>query len=487
MVSIPTTLNRGLERGWGSFESTTLSYPVSLNRGLERGYGAYEPVGMAYETTLNRGLERGYITELEGPFLLYPSPVGTVCVVVASQLSFTLGAVLPRTVNLATLVVSIEYLLSHTPSPVTVYDGGAGGFQAGFTGSITDVSTTYENLQEFVVTPDAGWAELEIVRVTVDVDDDLGAPMFPTETWDFCTLEDIILYTVAADPASDTFRGGAELVITSSGTLQDTSEDETFLGHRTLPTPWTDVSTGSGAASIDFKRGLTLATGGAPGAVAAVRSATLLDHFDISVDMFTLGPQTARSEITEAALELICGAGELVVKVLRRPAGVVATSYYTVNGFTTPGGTVPLTSRSFTLRLVRNGARVWAFVDDTQLHSDGYFFAAGVTGTARIWVANNLTNSNVRCRVTNYKIESHARIGNRLLDNKTIIFRRLVGNVPAATLEEVGDAELAAFGLFGEAVDPTGFEYTLPTPRTVGRARNRLFELYSDEQQRDGD
>jgi hypothetical protein len=60
MVSIPTTLNRGLERGWGSFESTMLSYPVSLNRGLERGYGAYEPVGMAYETTLNRGLERGY-------------------------------------------------------------------------------------------------------------------------------------------------------------------------------------------------------------------------------------------------------------------------------------------------------------------------------------------------------------------------------------------------------------------------------------------
>jgi hypothetical protein len=489
-------VNRGLERGYGQYESTSFSYPTTVNRGLERGYGAYEPVGVSYPTTVNRGLERGYITELEGPFLRYPLPIGVVCVGITGQISFTLGTVLPATIDLTTLVVTIDYLLGSLPGPITVYDGGAGGFQPGYSGSVTDVSTPLENLQAVVIAADAGLQPQEIIRVQVTVDDNTAVPMYPPEQWEFCTTgipvpEPIII------PGSDTIRGGVEAILAVEDTnLYDLTEDATLKG-ATLPGGWTTATTGTGSITPTVG-GVVLATGGAPYSSATITNGTVFEHFDIVLDVELLGPGGARENLTVGELKFVMGSDLFRIVLDLDSQGLLVRSDMTAVGHNESGHAVRVTAPSrFSLQLVRRGAHVWAFygtredgviepLDNQRLLLNTERFTTG-TGQVSFGIANSTRQVNVRTRISNFTVRSHSTVAGRLLESKVVRFKRVVGNIPAAELAEFGDAAIAVFGLFGETEDSDGFTYTLPAQRTVGQETNRRLLLVQDESIKDGD
>jgi hypothetical protein len=303
---------------------------------------------------------------------------------------------------------------------------------------------------------------------------------------------------VYAYPDNDTFRGGTETAVYApTSKLFDTSEDATFLGSYALPATWSDISSGSGIVTVDTRRGALLDTAGAPASIAAIQKSTSLHHFDAAIDVVLVAPWHTRQGVIDAAeLRFTTGSDIFFVKATIGPDDLaLITSSYTVGGVTTVGGTASFDLRSrFTLRLVKNGERVFAFVgrrgadrrytELVKLHDAASF--PDLAGGLDVRAANNTAATSVRAYVSNFTIESHARIGPRLLEDKRVAFRRITGIVPAATLEEVGLNELVAFGLFGQVISPAGFEYTLPVPRTVGRAQDRAFEDFTDEQLRDG-
>jgi len=110
--------------------------------------------------------------------IIHPSPGA--CVVDTANVQFNLVAILPRTVDL-TSASTTAYI-----DGIKVYDGGAGGFQAGYTvgSSITDNSTALEDVQSFDINPATPFA-VGTHTVIVDAVDDLGSPM-ATCTWTFC-------------------------------------------------------------------------------------------------------------------------------------------------------------------------------------------------------------------------------------------------------------------------------------------------------------
>lgn len=296
----------------------------------------------------------------------------------------------------------------------------------------------------------------------------------------------------------DTIRGGKEIVLyTAALRLNDTSRDALFNSTQGLPAAWTP--TGSGQQEFTT-RGTVLKSTAQPSSSSGVTSADSYEDFDVAMDFELLRPAATRQGgvVDVAVLEFDTGlGGTITVEVQRGPDDVLqARARATAYGRTVVGHNLFIDDRRFTLRIVRNGARVWAFygIRDPRTRVYGelvklldYDQFAEEAGSIEARVSNLGARVDVQTRISNYTVESHVRIGPRLLDAKRIVFKRIVGNVPAATLEEVGAADIVAFGLFGEAVNPGGFEYTLPVPRTVGRERTRLLRLYEDEQVRDGE
>lgn len=298
---------------------------------------------------------------------------------------------------------------------------------------------------------------------------------------------------------SDTIRGGKFIVFGGSETLLDTSMDRSLLS-TSLPMGWTTVTAGSGSRNPTLA-GLELDTGLTAASVAGLQSTTTYDNFDIAIDVELVYPVGATaSPVDLAVLEARTASGAIARVRLRRGWGAdpALTAGFgdmvPVSGPTLTGGIVDATGAT-TLRIVRNEERVFAFVgvrDTDGVYSTlskvlDYDTFPADAGSVRFYVGNVGIAGRVRTRFTNFTVRSHVLIGPRLLEDKLdLSTRRLAGNVPAATVEEVGLHDVTVFGLFGETVYPDGFEYVLPTEKTLGRVAARTLFIVQDPVLRDG-
>jgi hypothetical protein len=154
----------------------------------------------------NQTLEDGFVAEETGPFVTNEAPTGLEpCVDPITAVTFRIGTVLPRTLDLATLVVTLQ---EGFDAPIIAYDGSAGGFQPGYSGSVTDVSTPLEDLRDVSITKDAGFPSDVVVRVFVALDDDLGTSLAPPVSWMFCAMGAFL-----ATPDVIPKDGGAEVIV----------------------------------------------------------------------------------------------------------------------------------------------------------------------------------------------------------------------------------------------------------------------------------
>lgn len=297
---------------------------------------------------------------------------------------------------------------------------------------------------------------------------------------------------VVPESASDTIRGGLEVSVYARDVAYFSNErDDALLSGGA----W------SGSNAIATLQGIVLSTTTQPGTVASWASSDTYEHFDAAVDVTFLRPKTSRDtrELLLVTLTFTRGSSTLSVEVWRGPQTQLRVcAQSSAYGRTIRGSCLALNSeqQTGTLRLVRHAEIVWAFFCQRANSTPGYSTVIPLLATTQFEPGTgflSLTASNqdlpidVQTRLSNFTVEPHVRIGTRLLNDKRILFKRLVGKVPAATLAEVGSIELAAFGLFGAATSSAGFTYTLPTPRTVSRDANRQLRLYADEQVRDGE
>jgi hypothetical protein len=501
----------GSANPWIEFTTDILfeEMPVTTNRLLEGGFFSLDArTPDIFPVTPNRLLERGFVAQLEGPFVRNEAPNGlSPCADVASDITFTVGTVLPRTLNLSTIVVSVAYGVAPA---VIAYDGGGGGFQTGFSGSVTDVSTALEDLRDFVVTPDDPIPDGTVVTVTVEAATDLGVEITPPWSWLFYTCSTQYIGPVGIQseeafgtpivvgeqsmltvwPNTDTIRGGKRIAITvESIRILDTTQDASFRG-RSLPLDWADTS--AGGTVTPTLTGAVFSTGGTAGAIAQLANATAYAHFDAAVDVEVLGPR-ATSDVVDLLILRFTAGIVCEVGIRLGPGGAYA---YAFAGNIVGGVAAVDVSRVVTIRFVRNGDYAYAFVG-TRDESGDYISLTSLlsalveppmdeTGTFDLVSQNGAVRSDVRVRASDLTIRSHARIGPRLLENRVDRHQRLVGSVPAATLDEVGTTSIIAFGLFGEAVNPLGFEYTLPPVRTLSKDTGHTLVIVQDPALKDG-
>lgn len=493
MVDVPITKGRVLDELDGTILPAPETVPVTKGRVLDELDGSILPAPKTIPVAKGRVLDELDGRLIEGPFVRGITPLVPYCVDAATAVvKFEIVAHLPATVDLSTVVVTVTFDGTTTE---TVYTGSA--FTAGYAGVVTHSSTAIEDIQAFTaIQRVAGWPDNTTIDVTVTGQDSAANPI-EDGTWTWCTLPLVIppvVYTPVPNPASDTIRGGTRIVLYTLPAVQmlDTSRDEDLDG-TALPSSLTEIGVGSGAAS-PTSRGLVLTSGPTIGSEDRVVTVdTDYEHFDVAVDVTPLSPlDAAQGPVTLAALEArIDASNAFRVGILLRGSGPpVAYSELELGGVVQAGGSIALAGSATTLRLVRNGAQVFALIGDRA--TDGTYTSStpllvsplfGTAGASiAMFVANRATRHNVRARFARYTVRSHATIAGRLLFSKEDRPRnRLAGRVPAAGLGEVGLTDIHAFGLFGEAIGIDAFEYTLPSPRTVGPGAR----IYQDPQLRD--
>ena len=288
-------------------------------------------------------------------------------------------------------------------------------------------------------------------------------------------------------PTSDSFRGGALVVVTAQNVL-DTSRDAALTS---LPVGW------SSSGDITFSsRGALLRSETAPAILTTADSDYL--RFDAAVDTLPLTPPDDAPAIAQIACLEHEAAGVTASICLVRGAFANTTQLLAIGeafAGDPAGGIAAAPAGRLTLRLVRNADRVYGFVGTRETTVDGYTSLTKILdapapglgstpGVLRLTSRTGSSNRTTSAQFTNFTVRSHASINARLLDNKFVpTNRQVVGNAPTAPIEELGAATVDVFGLFG--VTSTSFQYTLPAPRTVANEIVRTLRTYQDPQVRD--
>jgi hypothetical protein len=305
-------------------------------------------------------------------------------------------------------------------------------------------------------------------------------------------------------PNSDTIRGGKLVAVATAAPLLDTTQDQPFFSLGLPdPTAWVPVVVNSGTVTPTAK-GLVIDTGLASGSSAGMVSEKAYANFDLMLDVELQAPVPGTLGLFDlVSLEATSAAGAVARVMLRlgvgsRPGAVVAWGDTQVPGQPVIiGGTAILASAAgvLTLRVVRNGVRIFGFVG--QRDSTGAFTELAKvidsrtfvpdSGAVRFAARNNTPGGRARTRVSNLTFRSHTTISSRLLDNKDDLSqRRIFGFVPAASLPEIGLRDVVIFGLFGQIVLTNGFLYTLPPEKTVGVTSASSLATVIDPALRDG-
>ena len=305
----------------------------------------------------------------------------------------------------------------------------------------------------------------------------------PYRTGAFCVgvanvAQDVpIVPTFRPPTISDTIRGGTEHTFAIENTiLVDPANDFPLLS-TTLPAGWGVVGD-----VVPTTAGVVLRTPQTTVPAQVIGSTAILDAFCLTLDVDILGYDRRRppgnilgavqfyqSAAAFAAAEIVAGDGGLLV---------VGSA---VPGAATAGGAVAvaeeLSTSTISLRLVRDGQNLFVqtgvrdttgqLVNVVNVASTSAFEVG--TGHLRLY-ANNINGGAQVVRMRNIELRSHVRAGPRLFTlRRDVQTTRLAATTPAATLDELGSTELSIFGPWGTATSATGFTYTLPPVKTVGR------------------
>lgn len=297
--------------------------------------------------------------------------------------------------------------------------------------------------------------------------------------------------TIRILPGQDTYRGGA-LIVAAGDNVLDVSRDAPLTS---LPAGWTAAGD---FVEFDRRRGVTLRSVNNPATLTTANSDYV--YFDAAVDVLPLTPpDTAPNNALIACLEHEAGGIITRVCLVRGAFSNPNTLLGIGEAFIgdSAAGVAPVGAGEVTLRLVRNGPRIYGFVGTRELTADGYTTITKIldapapslgisTGPLRLATRTGTSARTTSALFRNFTVRSHASINERLFNNKYVPGRgQLVGNVPAATLDEVGFADVSIFGLFGQASSSDSFLYTLPAPRTVGNEIVRTLKTYQDPVIRD--
>lgn len=286
----------------------------------------------------------------------------------------------------------------------------------------------------------------------------------------------------------DTFRGGRKLYVASDQLLVDPDASTSFA-RQTIPATWTDSIVGGGVVTPSFA-GLVLSSGFESGGTARITSTASIDAFDARLTAVRLRPLTSSNAIVDLLIfELYIDASTYARLALQYQPAVDTisarlTGSVVSGGHTSIGGSLVVDDTMLSLRIIRSGARVFLFSDETLVLSATAFSTSA--GVLRMSVSNDSLATPIATRIERLDVSSHMLIGERLLSDKVDVSkRRLYGAVPAASLTEVGAKDIIVFGPWGSVSLPSGFEYTLPTGRTVGRTRTKSLRSYDDVTARD--
>lgn len=293
-------------------------------------------------------------------------------------------------------------------------------------------------------------------------------------------------------PIRDTIRGGLEIFLTGPN-IVDESFDDSFEFQSTLnSTLWLDISSGTGEIT-PTKRGLICESKFTNGSVAGVESiCNLWSDFHFRVEYEILIDKKAEiptSQLDFAVLEFQTSSGNIVSvsrsflqtkNLPNQSIGSVLRGTTQLLSGTIFGSTIPVPEAlSGTLELMRVNNQVFGFVDGIEVLNTKVFPLG--SGTFRLLCRNLNNSTTIKTRFRNFTYRPHTTIDGKLINNKITPFpNRIVGNVPAASISRLGLRDIAIFGRFGVVTEVDGFEYILPTPKTVTDVSNANLRFYGD-------
>lgn len=211
MADQPVTSNNFLDLGQVTLDDggAAKSIPVTSNHFLENGLLTLEDVSKSIPVTSNHFLDQGWLAILLGPTIRDQTPFGGI-VDTPVTIGFELFTMLPTTVDASTIVVQIS--IDYGPMEL-VYDGSAGGFQTGYSGTATPGADTLEDWITFSFSRDTAFDSGVNVRVFVEADDSAAQSMAPPEMFEFDISEGTTL-TLVPDTVSN--QGGDEVTGTTN-------------------------------------------------------------------------------------------------------------------------------------------------------------------------------------------------------------------------------------------------------------------------------
>lgn len=298
---------------------------------------------------------------------------------------------------------------------------------------------------------------------------------------------------------SDTYRGGGDFVAFTLENIIDPSRDAQ-LTSGTLPAGWSQ-----GGHAQHTTAGVVLTTPPNAGAESYVRApfSDYLYH-DATVDVELVWPRSdSPGPVEIVALETVVPTANSSARVGFRtgmgsdPSAVYAYGESVIDGKIDEAGIVklPNDNRAWSLQLVRDAELVWGLYGIRDPRSREWLelypvfhanFGTNGNGQLNVTTRNLAQNFSTRARVSNFTVESHATINNRLVTEKTVpVGKQIRGKVPQADIRELGPANVRVFGLFGTAENEEAFEYVAPEPRLVGTEIVRTLSVYSDPVVRD--
>lgn len=408
----------------------------------------------------------------------------------------TIAVANPRTIDLTTVTIAFSI---NGGGFVNVYT--ASTFQAGYSGSAAHGSDAFEDFYDFVINPAADFADGAVVSVRVEGEDDASSAIAPPELYTFYVVLPVVVPpeppvpTAGIYPTRDTLRGGRRVFAFSNSPLTDPDWDVDFSTIH-VPSGWMGSVVGSGSV-VPSLNGLLLSSGPTASSIArVVADGTPYEHFDAWLDL-TMEAPASLSDLEVWRWEFRTG-GAVVALRGRFDAAlggvVIDTLCDTGAGSVIPSGNVALVLGAVTgLRIVRNGARVWVFVNGVQLLSTDRWVTGA--GTFRISAMNGPGDAakGVSVRLHDLRVRSHATLDGKLLLEKADIGRRRIeGLVPpgdlsrvSGTVEGSGTVDLVVFGPSGTATAEDEFTYTLPAGVATGRELLGQLETSTDPAVRD--
>tara|TARA_R110002110_G_scaffold16569_36_gene71737 strand:- start:2338 stop:4086 length:1749 start_codon:yes stop_codon:yes gene_type:complete len=283
--------------------------------------------------------------------------------------------------------------------------------------------------------------------------------------------------------ASDTLRGGAVIIFSSTRNLSDKSLDQTLLS-TTLPAGWTPTAVGAGTVVTPQAKGLLIQTGNAAASSGlAVIPATYGDYFDMRVTASAetlAGSILSASSVNRAAALIVYTASYVILSTIQYIRG----GFYAVSqagptsadpfiSTSTLLGTTTAEVKDIELRITCGQDQVWISVGSTPALAVALPGFTAEAKTAQLQTSNDGVSGGILgTRYTDFKVRSVGLIAGRFIDNSTYDQPgTIVGNVPAAKtrgsfdMDDLGLVDLEVFGPWGRTLIADGFEYTKPIPK----------------------